>query len=122
MVFDEKRPIDFTFLVAGITRIVIIAKNNSAVNESMVIQQQDQLSYDKRDEDEIILSEQKLRSVLDNSIGAIFLVDTFYRILLANEKAKKIVRLASEGSELNEGTYFPDILPAARREYVKGYS
>lgn len=109
LVFDKKKYLDFTFLIAGISRIVIIGKNNSAINESITL----------RAEDEIILSEQKLRSVLDNSIGAIFLVDTFYRILLANEKAKKIVRLASDGSELEEGTYFPDILPIERREEVK---
>ena len=99
---------------------MIIGKNNSAINEPIVLRPKDELSLnDKRAEDEIILSEQKLRSVLDNSIGAIFLVDTFYRILLANEKAKKIVRLASDGSELKEGAYFPDILPASRREEVK---
>lgn len=120
LVFDKKKYLDFIFLIAGITRIVIIGKNNSAINEPIALRAEDQISLNnKRAENEIILSEQKLRSVLDNSIGAIFLVDTFYRILLANEKAKKIVRLASDGSELEEGTYFPDILPIERREEVK---
>jgi len=120
LVSDPPKHLDFTFLIAGINRIVIIGKSNSANNEPMVLQRKHQLaSNDKRGEEEIILSEQKLRSVLDNSIGAIFLVDAFYRILLANEKAKKIVRLASDEPELKEGTYFPDILPIARREEVK---
>ena len=119
LVFDKMNYLDFTFLIAGITRIVIIGKNESAVNEPATHRPEDRISLnDKRAEDEIILSEQKLRSVLDNSIGAIFLVDTSFRILLANEKAKKIVRLASDGAELKEGTYFPDLLPIARREEV----
>ena len=125
LVSGKKKLIDFIFLVTdadeqGNTRLVIIGKDNSAINNSIVSQEQGSLSSnDKRAEDEIILSEQKLRSVLNNSIGAIFLVDTFYRIILANEKAKKIVGLASDGAELKEGTYFPDILPIARREEVK---
>ncbi len=120
LVSDPPNHLDFIFLIAGISRIVIIGKNNSAIVDPIVLQRKEQLSSnDRRAEDEITLSEQKLRSVLDNSLGAIFLVDAFYRILLANEKAKKIVRLASDGSELEEGTYFPDILPIARREEVK---
>ena len=74
----------------------------------------------KRTADEILLSEQKLRSVLNNSIGAIFLLDAFYHIILANGKAKKIVSLAY-GSELKEGAYFPDILPNERRKPVKKF-
>lgn len=120
LVSDPPNHRDFIFLIAGINRIVLIGKNNSAIIDPIVLQQKKQLLLkDKQVGDEITLSEQKLRAVLDNSIGAIFLVDAFYRILLANEKAKKIVRLASDGSELEEGTYFPDILPIARREEVK---
>ena len=103
---EGKRSIDCTFFVARsvekeMTELIIICKANV-----------------KRTADEILLSEQKLRSVLNNSIGAIFLLDAFYHIILANGKAKKIVSLAY-GSELKEGAYFPDILPNERRKPVK---
>ena len=41
--------------------------------------------------EEIILSEQKWRSLLDNTRGAIFLIDTNYQIILVNEKGQKIL-------------------------------
>jgi len=118
---DKKKLINCTFLVAGsadekTTGIVIICKDNAHTRD--IINEENQLlSDDKLCENQILLSEQKLRAVLNNSIGATFLLDTFYRIILANEKAKKIV--AYDGSVLKEGTYFPDILPQARREPVK---
>lgn len=120
---DKKKLIDCTFLVAGrdeekITGLVIICKDNDPTRD--LINEKNQLLLDdKLAENEILLLEQKLRSILNNSIGATFLLDTFYRIILANEKAKKIVRLAYDGLVLKEGTYFPDILPQARREPVK---
>src|SRR5688500_18659629 len=120
---NQKKLIDCTFLVAGcdkekITRIDIICKDNDATRD--LINEKNQLLLDnKLAENEILLLEPKLRSILNNSIGATFLLDTFYRIILANEKAKKIVRLAYDGLVLKEGTYFPDILPQARREPVK---
>lgn len=121
----KKRCIDCTFFVASsaekeMTELIIICKDNVATGKLINTKNQIQLSSnDKWAENEILLSEQKLRSVLNNSIGAIFLLDPFYHIILANEKAKKIVSLAYDGSELREGAYFPDILPNERREPVK---
>jgi PAS domain S-box-containing protein len=93
----------------------IIAKDLRPTDETGV----NTSTGDRRSENEIILSERKLRSVLNNSIGALFLLDTSLRILLANEKAIRLVRLASEEKELREGTSFIDILPAPRQEPVK---
>jgi PAS domain S-box-containing protein len=111
--------VDCSFIMSGrndseLSKLIIICKNNEgkhSINEMQV--------NDQRAKTEIILSERKLRSVLNSSIGAVFLLDTSYRILLANEKAKKIVRLARDGAVLKEGTYFPDLLPEVRREPVR---
>jgi PAS domain S-box-containing protein len=121
----KNKSLHLTFLVAepdeqGITRLVIVGKENSSGNGPFLSSQHEHTtSDDKRPENEITLSEQKLRSLLDNSIGAIFLLDSSYRIILTNEKAKKIARLASDVPELKEGTYFLDILPELRRIEVK---
>src|SRR5690349_16482761 len=64
LISDAAENLDFTFLNAGANRIVIIGKNNSAITDPVINQRKDQLSSkDKRGEEEIILSEQKLRSV-----------------------------------------------------------
>ncbi len=122
-VFSDKKNLDCIFLMTGpfeedSTGLLIICKEH--IPTSDLLNEKKQLSFnDNRADKEIVLSEQKLRAVLNNSIGAIFLLDTFYRVILANEKAKKIVSLASNGAELKEGTYFPDILPKNRKEPVK---
>jgi PAS domain S-box-containing protein len=77
-------------------------------------------NIDQRSEDEIILSEQKLRAVLNNSIGAIFLLDVSFRILLANEKAIRIARMAGK-QHLQEGASFLEILPEPRKAPVKTF-
>lgn len=125
LITEANKPFHFTFLFAppeeqSASKFIILGKNNStSIHSTGAVKQTYVTSADKRPENEIILSEQNLRSVLDNSIGAIFLLDTSFRIILANEKAKKIVRLASDVPELKEGTYFIDILPEVRKEPVK---
>lgn len=119
LVTGKKQNINCSFLVAcrnekEIAKVIIVCKFTETTDQA-----NDSFLNDKRAKTEIILSEQKLRSVLNNSIGAIFLLDEFYRIILANEKAKKIVRLASDGLMLKEGTYFPDLLPSARKKPVE---
>ncbi|MGZ8539077.1 MAG: PAS domain S-box protein [Chitinophagaceae bacterium] len=122
-ILADKKKIDCTFFATGIyeeeeTGLLIICKEH--IPTSDLLNEKKQLPFnDRRAEKEIILSEQKLRAVLNNSIGAIFLLDTFYRVILANEKAIKIVSLATNGSELKEGTYFPDLLPKNRRTPAK---
>lgn len=122
-IFTNKTKIDCTFLLTSpyedeSSGLLVLCKEHIPADD--LLNGKKQLPFnDNRADNEIILSEQKLRAVLNNSIGAIFLLDTFYRVILANEKAKKIVRLASNGLELQEGTYFLDILPTNRREPVK---
>ena len=70
--------------------------------------------------EQIILSEQKWRSLLDNTRGAIFLIDTSYHIILVNEKAQKVLNhsTASPGVP-GQAIYLPDLLPIERQEPVK---
>ena len=69
--------------------------------------------------DSLYLSEQKWRSVLNNSTGAFYILDRNYKILLANDAAKEILWLSTNNDELNEGDYFLNILPAERKQPVK---
>ncbi|MFC0774341.1 PAS domain-containing sensor histidine kinase [Terrimonas alba] len=73
----------------------------------------------KAEEESLFLTEQKWRSVLNNSRGAFYILDADYRILLVNEQAKKLSWLSTNNSSLEEGDYFPDILPEARKKPVK---
>jgi len=70
--------------------------------------------------EQIILPEQKWRSLLDNTRGAIFLIDTSYHIILVNEKAQKVLNhsTASPGVP-GQAIYLPDLLPIERQEPVK---
>ncbi len=66
-----------------------------------------------------MLSEQKWRSLLNNSKGAFFLIDTNYRLVLLNEQAESFTRLRQLDFSINQGTSFLDILPRERREPFK---
>jgi len=107
IISGKKKHIDCTFLDID-SGFVIIGRNNpvsTSSNESLAT-------------DEKNISEQKWRSVLNNSKGAIFLLDASYRIILVNEQAERLVRLAIDISDIKEGIYFLDILPKARKEPV----
>jgi PAS domain S-box-containing protein len=68
---------------------------------------------------EVFLSEQKWRSVLNNTKGAIFLIDTNCHIVFVNEKAEKILSHSPGWATSKEKIYFPDLLPEERREPFK---
>ena len=70
--------------------------------------------------EELILSELKWRSLLDNTRGAIFLIDTNYYVVMVNEKAQKILdNIAAQSALPNDSVYLPDLLPKERQESVK---
>jgi len=107
IVSDKKKHIDCTILDT-VSGLVIIGKDNGNYELSTGISTKDEKKF----------SEQKWRSVLNNSKRAIFFLDTSYRIILANELAEKLVRSAANTPELKEGVYFLDILPEARKKPV----
>ena len=104
----ERICLDSTFVAAGtdsdgITGLIIINRGTAkSINEN-----------------EILHSEKKWRSLLNNSKGAFYLLDINYHILLINEQAEKIFRVYTNESTLKTGAYFPDILPETRREPIK---
>ena len=122
LITRKKQQLDCTFLYAApddeAPRLFITCKDNSLTKSLVGRKDHPSSSNAHPGENEFILSEHKLRSVLNNSIGAIFLLDTSFRVILANEKAKKIVRLAGNGLLLEEGIYFPDLLPEDRKAPV----
>ena len=74
--------------------------------------------YIKREE--LILSELKWRSLLDNTRGAIFLIDTNYYVVMVNEKAQRILDIIAAQSALpGDSVYLPDLLPKERQEEMK---
>ena len=73
----------------------------------------------KKEKENLFLSEQKWRSVLNNSRGAFYILDSNYRVLLFNEQAKKILWLSDNNSSLEGIGYFLNILPEARKKPVK---
>jgi PAS domain S-box-containing protein len=91
----------------------------------MIISRQDhpkenQLTRENISKEEIILSEQKWRSLLDNTRGAIFLIDTNYQIILVNEKGQKILDHSLPSPVVpGQPVYLPDLLPKERQEPVK---
>ena len=81
---------------------------------------QDQTNPGNIRREETILSEQKWRSLLDNTRGAIFLIDTNYYVVMVNEKAQKILdRAAALSAVPGESVYLPDLLPKERQESIK---
>ena len=80
----------------------------------------DQLPPQYIKKEELILSELKWRSLLDNTRGAIFLIDTNYYVVMVNEKAQKILdNIAAQSSLPSDSVYLPDLLPKERQESVK---
>ncbi|MBS1654308.1 MAG: PAS domain-containing protein, partial [Bacteroidetes bacterium] len=61
------------------------------------------------------ISERKLQTVLSSIKTGIFLIDTDYRLLLANAKGKKLLGITEDTLNENQHPYFIDLLP--RNQY-----
>lgn len=106
--------LESTVLFAGekeftTTGFVIICKVN---DES---QQQSLAQFERKSREQIFFSDQKWLSVLNNTRGAIFLIDTDYHIIFVNEKAEKILSHLPGWITDREKIYFPDLLPEERK-------
>lgn len=70
-------------------------------------------------QEELIQSEAKWRSVLDNSKNGVFLLDREGHILLFNKDAQRRQNQMTGPIQIKEGMPFTDLLPPARREPVR---
>lgn len=96
--------------------IIVIGRNNELSGEKLPGESNNYLSNtENTSSEEIILSEQKWRTLLNNTKGAIFLIDTSYHIILVNEKAEKILSHSPDWLTSRDKIYFPDLLPEERR-------
>jgi PAS domain S-box-containing protein len=73
----------------------------------------------KAAQEELKRSEEKWRSVINNSKNSIFLLDRSYRIVLVNDVAVNGQTLMPNAPPITEGIYLLDILPEHRKKPVK---